>query len=64
MIVFAVDMPTVDLIMPVYNEQEGILAFHESLVAVPLPSKPPARIAGADDQSLRSGQKILNDDWR
>ena len=37
--------------MPVYNEQEGILAFHESLVAVPLPSNFSRRYIYIDDGS-------------
>lgn len=52
MIVFAVDMPTLDLVIPVYNEQEGILAFHESLASLKLPDGFSSRYIYVDDGSV------------
>ena len=51
MIVFAVEMPTIDLVIPVYNEQDGILAFHQSLEATKFPDDFSHRYIYVDDGS-------------
>jgi dolichol-phosphate mannosyltransferase len=45
------DMPTVDIVVPVYNEQEGIRSFHELLVSVEFPSGFSRRYIYVDDGS-------------
>lgn len=51
MIVFAVEMPTIDLVIPVYNEQDGILAFHQALEATRFPEEFSYRYIYVDDGS-------------
>jgi polyisoprenyl-phosphate glycosyltransferase len=58
-IVFAVDMPTLDLVIPVYNEQEGIRAFHQSLAAVKLPDVFARRYIYVDDGSTDETANLL-----
>jgi len=58
-IVFAVDMPKLDLVIPVYNEQEGIRTFHESLVAVKLPEGFSRRYIYVDDGSTDETATLL-----
>jgi dolichol-phosphate mannosyltransferase len=52
-------MPTVDVVIPVYNEQEGIRSFHESLVSVELPSGFSRRYIYVDDGSRDDTATLL-----
>jgi polyisoprenyl-phosphate glycosyltransferase len=44
-------MPTVDVVIPVFNEQDGIRSFHESLAAVEFPRSFSRRYIYVDDGS-------------
>jgi dolichol-phosphate mannosyltransferase len=52
-------MPTLDLVIPVYNEQEGIRAFHQSLAAVKLPDVFARRYIYVDDGSTDETANLL-----
>ena len=52
-------MPTVDLVIPVYNEQDGILAFHRSLEEVQLPTDLSRRYIYVDDGSTDNTPELL-----
>jgi len=52
-------MPTVDLVIPVYNEQEGIRSFHESLAAVEFPGSFSRRYIYVDDGSRDDTAALL-----
>jgi dolichol-phosphate mannosyltransferase len=52
-------METIDVVIPVYNEQEGIRAFHEALVAVEFPGSSSRRYIYIDDGSRDDTAKFL-----
>jgi polyisoprenyl-phosphate glycosyltransferase len=52
-------MPTIDLVIPVYNEQEGILAFHRSLEATAMPEGFSHRYIYVDDGSRDDTAALL-----
>jgi len=48
-------MPTIDFVIPLYNEQAGLIRFHEMINAAPLPAAFQPRYIyvndGSDDQT-------------
>jgi dolichol-phosphate mannosyltransferase len=52
-------MPTIDLVVPVYNEQEGILSFHEALEATRMPEGLSRRYIYVDDGSKDDTPTLL-----
>ena len=53
-------MPTIDFVIPLYNEQAGLIRFHEMLDAIPLSLETERRYIyvndGSDDQTACTPQ--------